>query len=88
MSLTGLLFMICCSAGFDGCLGGVMGILCTVVFGVLSSFVNFIWDGILGMKTCGSNSFCFFFKITMLCYIASSSFWSINFFLELVHFVA
>ena len=27
---------------FAGVLGGVMGIVCTVVFAVLSSFVNFI----------------------------------------------
>ena len=42
MLLTGLLFIICCSVTFDGVLGSVMGIVCSDVFGVLSSFVNFI----------------------------------------------
>ena len=64
MLLTGLLFIICCNVAFAGVLGGVMGIVCTVVFAVLSSFMNFIWYGILGMATCGSNSYfvCFFFQ--------------------------
>ena len=57
MLLTGLLFIICCSVAFDGVLGGVMGIVCIVVFWVLSSFVNFVWYGIFGMTTCGSNSY-------------------------------
>ena len=42
MLLTGLLFIMCCCVAFDGVLGGLMGIVCSVVFGVLSSFVNFI----------------------------------------------
>ena len=61
MLLTGLLFIMCCSIAFDGVLGGVVGTVCSVVFGVLSSFVNFTWDGILGMTTCGSKSYFFFF---------------------------
>ena len=32
-----MLYMI----GFDGMLGGVMGTVCGVMFGVLSTFVNF-----------------------------------------------
>ena len=39
MLVTGLLFIMCCSVAFDGVLGGVMGIVCSVVFGVLSSFL-------------------------------------------------
>ena len=57
MLLRGLLFIKCCTVAFDGVLGGVMGTVCSVVFGVLLSFVNFTWDGILGMTTCGSNSY-------------------------------
>ena len=37
MLLTGLLFIMCCSVAFDGVLGGVMGIVCSVVW----SFVKF-----------------------------------------------
>ena len=55
--LTGLLLMMLCNVAFDGVLGGVMGPLCSVVFQVLSSFVNFRWDGILGMTAWGSNSY-------------------------------
>ena len=63
MSLKGLLFSMLHMIGFDGVLGGVMGTVCSVVFGVLSTFVNFTWDAILGITTCGSNSyFCFFFQ--------------------------
>ena len=63
MLVTGLLFIICCSIAFDGVLGDVMGIVCIDVFWVLSSFVNFVWCGIFGMTTCGSNSyFVFFFQ--------------------------
>ena len=43
--------------GFDGVLGGVMSTVCSVVFGVLSTFVNITWDAILGMTACGSNSY-------------------------------
>ena len=32
MLLTGLLFIVCCSVAFAGVLGGVMGIVCIVVF--------------------------------------------------------
>ena len=53
----GLLLIMLCMIGFDGVLGGVMGTVCSVMFGVLSTFVNFTWDGILGMTTCGSNSY-------------------------------
>ena len=45
--------------GFDGVLSGVMGTVCSVVFGVLSTLVNFTWDAILCITTCG--------KIAMLC---------------------
>ena len=43
---TGLLFIMCCSVAFDVVLGGVMGIVCSVVFGVLSNFCEFnmIWN--------------------------------------------
>ena len=46
MLLTGLLLIMLCNVDFDGVLGGVMGTVCSVVFGVLSIFVNFTWDGI------------------------------------------
>ena len=49
--------MISCNVAFDGELGGVMGTVCCIVFRILSSFVNFRWDGILGMTICGSNSY-------------------------------
>ena len=57
MLLTGILLIMLCNVAFDAVLGGVMGTVCSVVFGVLSTFVNFTWDGILGMTTCGSNSY-------------------------------
>ena len=41
--------------GFDGVLGGVTGVVYSVVFGVLSNFVIFTLDAIVGMKTSGSN---------------------------------
>ena len=42
--------------GFDGVLGGVTGVVYSVVFGVLSTLVNFTLDVIVGMTTSGSNS--------------------------------
>ena len=66
--LTGVLVMILCNVAFDGVLGGVMGTVCCIVFGILSSFLHFIWDGILGMTTCGSYSYFDFFEVAMLYY--------------------
>ena len=54
--LTGI-FVILCNVAFDGVLDSVMGTVCCIVFRILSSFLDFIWDGILGMTTCGSNSY-------------------------------
>ena len=36
MLVTGLLVIMLCNVAFDGVLGGVMGTVCSVVFGVLS----------------------------------------------------
>ena len=33
--------MILCNVAFDGVLGGVMGTVCCIVFGILLSFVHF-----------------------------------------------
>ena len=33
--------MMLCNVAFDGVLGGAMGTVCGVVFGVLSTLVNF-----------------------------------------------
>ena len=41
MSLKGLLVGMLHITGFDGVLGGVTEIVCSVVFGVLSNFVIF-----------------------------------------------
>ena len=41
--------------GFNGVVGGVTGVLYGVVFGVLSNFVIFISDVIVGITTLGSN---------------------------------
>ena len=40
MSLKGLLVSILGIIGFDGVLGGVTGVVCSVLFGVLSTLVN------------------------------------------------
>ena len=40
---------------FDGVLSGVTGVVYSVVFGVLSTFVIFTLDAIMGMTTLGSN---------------------------------
>ena len=41
--------------GFDGVLGGVTGVVYSVVLGVLSNFVIFTLDAIVGMTTSDSN---------------------------------
>ena len=41
--------------GFDGLLVGVTGVVYSVVFDVLSNFVIFTLDAIVGMTTSGSN---------------------------------
>ena len=55
MSLKGLLDSMLCISGFDGVLGGVTGVMYSVVFSVLSTFVIFTLDAIVGMTTLGSN---------------------------------
>ena len=85
--LTGVFIILLYNVAFDGVLGGVMGTVCCIVFGILSSFLDFIWDGILGMTTCGSNSYFDFqgsnalLKLHLVCNQST-------FFLELVHFEA
>ena len=44
-----------CITGFDVVLGGVTGVVNSVVFGVLSTFVIFTLDAIVRMTTLGSN---------------------------------
>ena len=56
------LLIMLCNVAFDGVLGGVMGTVCSVMFGVLSTFGNFTQDGILGMTTCGSNWYFVFLR--------------------------
>ena len=78
--LTGLLVSMLHITGFDGVLGGVTGVVYSVVFGVSSTFVKFTLDAIVGMTTFGSNSYLVFSR--WQCFtIASSSLRSINFFL-------
>ena len=55
MSLTGLLLSMLHITGFDGVLGVVTGVVYSVVFGVLSNFVIFTLDAIVGMTTSGRN---------------------------------
>ena len=55
MSLKGLLVSMLCIIGFDGVLGGVTGVVYSVVFGVLSTLINFTLDTIVGLTTFGSN---------------------------------
>ena len=39
--LRGVFVMILCCVALDGVLGGVMGTVCCIVFGILSSFLDF-----------------------------------------------
>ena len=55
MSLKGLLDSMLCIIGFDGVLGSVTGVAYSVIFGVLSTLVNFTLDTIVGMMIFGSN---------------------------------
>ena len=55
MSLKGLLDSMFCITGFAGVLGGVKGVVNSVVFGVLSTSVIFTLDTIVGMTTLGRN---------------------------------
>ena len=55
VSLKGLFLNMLHITGFDGVLGGVTGVVYSVVFGVLSNFVIFTLDAIVGMTTSGSN---------------------------------
>ena len=54
VSLKGLLDSMLCITSFDGVLGGVTGVVYSVVFGVLSTAVIFTLDAIVGMTTLGS----------------------------------
>ena len=60
MLITGLLDSMLHITGFDGVLGGVTGVVYSVVFGVLSNLVKFTLDTIVGMATFGSNSYLVF----------------------------
>ena len=60
MSLKGLLDSVLYIIGFDGVLGGVTGVVYSVVFGVLSTLVKLTLDAIVGMATFGSNSYLVF----------------------------
>ena len=60
MSFKGLLDRMLCTIGFDGVLGGETGLVYSVVFGVLSTLVNFTLDAIVDMTTFGSNSYLVF----------------------------
>ena len=62
VSLKGLLLSMLHMIGFDGVLGGVMDTVCSVVFGVLSTFVNFTWDAILGKQLVAVTHILFFFQ--------------------------
>ena len=53
MSLKGLLVKMLYIIGSDGVLGGVTGVVYSVVFGVLSTLVNFTLDAIVGMNCAG-----------------------------------
>ena len=55
MSLKGLLDSMLHITSFDGVLGGVTGVVYSVVFGGLSTFFIFTLDAIVGMTTLGSN---------------------------------
>ena len=52
---TVLLVSMLCTIGFNGVLGGMIGVVYSVVFGVLSTLVNLTLDAIVGMTTFGSN---------------------------------
>ena len=60
VSLKGLLDSMLHIIGFDGVLGGVSGVVYSVVFGVLSTLVNFTLNAIVGVTTFGSNSYLVF----------------------------
>ena len=55
MSLKDLLDSMLCIIGFDGVLGGITGVVYSGAFAVLSTFVIFTLDAIVGMTTLGSN---------------------------------
>ena len=67
-----------CITGFDGVLGGVTGVVYSIVFGVSSAFVKFTLHVIVGMTTFGSNSYLVFSRWQCFA-MASSSLKSINF---------
>ena len=50
-----MIFCMLHITGFDGVLDGVTGVVYSVVFGVLSNFVIFTSDVIMGITTSGSN---------------------------------
>ena len=55
LSVTQRSFSLLHITGFDSVLGGVTGVVYSVVFGVMSNFVIFTLDAIVGMTTSGSN---------------------------------
>ena len=55
MSFKGLLLSMLCVIGFVDVLGGVIGVVFSAVYGVLSTLVNLTLDAIVGMTTCCSN---------------------------------
>ena len=60
VSLKGPLDSMLCITGFDSVLGGVKGVVYSVVFAILSNLVKFTLDAIVGMTTFGSNSYLVF----------------------------
>ena len=54
-SLKVLLVCMLHMTGFDGVLGGVTGVVYSVAFDILSNFVIFTSDVIVGITTSGSN---------------------------------
>ena len=57
-----------CIIGFDCVLGGVMGAVFSVVFGVLSTLVNLTLDAVVGFDNLRQKLIFDFLKVAVLCY--------------------
>ena len=64
VSLKDLLLRMLCVIGFDGVLGYLMGVVFSVVFGVLSTLVNFTLDATVGMMTFVAVTDIWFFRFS------------------------